>query len=141
MATQTPLINGQLYDWASITCIISTIPVFGITAIKYDEEQAIEDHYGAGIRPVGRGRGQIKVTASITLMAEEIEALQQASPDGRLQSLGMFDIIVSYAGGNGIITTHKLRNCEFTKNGRDVKTGDTSIEYELPLVCSHIEWK
>jgi len=32
-------------------------------------------------------------------------------------------------------------NCQFKGNKRDIKAGDTTIDVELPLVISHIQWK
>ena len=49
---------------------------------------------------------------------EQIIALQKAAPNGRLQDLPAFDIVVSYLPENGIITTDVLKNCKFKENKR-----------------------
>lgn len=136
-----PLINGVLYSWASIKFVVGTVPVTGITAIKYDEKQNIVDEHGAGAYAVGRGMGNIDFNASITLLMEEIEALQKASLTGRLQDLGWFDIIVAFIAVGTVVTTHTLKNCQFKVNGRDAKQGDTKLEKELELAIGNILWK
>lgn len=136
----TPLINGESYSWGSISCNILRNPVAGITAIDYSEDQEIEDFYGAGNYPVSRGYGKIKSTGAVTLLMEEVEALQKAAPGGRLQAIPAFDVIVSFLQVNGTVVTHKLRNCQFKKNERTMKSGDMSFEVKLDLVISHIDW-
>lgn len=136
----TPLINGEAYNWSQIALVILGVRVAGITAISYSDEQAMEDYFGAGTRPVSRGYGNITSQGSITLYAEEVERLQDVAPNGRIQDIAEFDIPVTFIPKNGIPRTHTLRNCRFKNNGRDVSQGDMSIEIELPLQVSHIEW-
>ena len=104
-----PLINGREYGWADIICTIGGVPVTGIVAIKYEEEQEKENVYGAGRHPVSRGYGRIKTTASITVLASTAMAL-----------------------------THILKNCEFQKTPFEWKEGDMHKEVELPLIVSHV---
>ncbi len=113
----------------------------GISAIRYSDEQEIEDNYGAGRFPVSRGYGEIKTEGSITLHAEEVRAIQAAAPLRRLQDIPPFDIVVSYIPLSGAaVTTDVLKNCQFKKNARDAKQGDKKIEVEIPLVISNIIW-
>lgn len=134
------LVNGTAYAWVDITVNILGVPVAGISAISYSDEQEIEDNYGAGRFPVSRGYGEIKTEASVTLHAEEVRAIQEAAPLKRLQDIPPFDVVVSYLPKSGIVTTDILKNCQFKKNARDVKQGDKKIEVEIPLVCSNIIW-
>lgn len=137
-----PEINGVCHSWASLNVNIGGIPVVGITKISYEDSQVIENIYGAGQRPVGRGYGRIECSASMTLLRSEIEALRESSPTGRLQDIDPFDVIVQFLPVNGQkIVTHKLRDCQFKTDGMEVSEGDTSNEEELPLILSHIEWK
>jgi hypothetical protein len=141
MATGVPLINGAGYSWAQIQCLIGGALVQGITSIEYDDKEEVENVYGAGQYPVERGNGKIECSAKLTLLMSEVEALQQKSATGRIQDLGVFDIVVSYLPSNGIVKTHTIKNCQFKNNDRKVKTGDAKIEVDLDLVCSHIIWK
>lgn len=116
-----PFINGKLYDWADIVTTIAGVPVTGIVAIEYSDDQEVEVKYGAGRYPVGYGKGRIKPTAKITLYQEEVEAIQAQSVNGRLQDIAPFDINVTYMPDSGIVKTDKLRNCMFKNNKRGWK--------------------
>ena len=135
-----PFVNGKLYDWADIVLTLAGVPVTGITAIEYKDEQDVTVKYGAGRYPVGYAKGRITATGKITLLQEEVEAIQRQAPNGRLQDLAPFDITVSYLPDTGIVSKDRLRNCMFKNNGRTWKEGDTGQEVELELVLSNIEW-
>ena len=135
-----PFINGKLYDWADIVTTIAGVPVTGIVAIGYSDDQEVEVKYGAGRYPVGYGKGRIKPTAKITLYQEEVEAIQAQSVNGRLQDIAPFNINVTYMPDSGIVKTDKLRNCMFKNNKRDWKEGDTGKTVELDLLLSNIDW-
>jgi hypothetical protein len=136
-----PLINGHAYSWADVRMNILGVTVAGIIGIKYDDEEEMEDQYGAGNRPVSRGHGNIKCTGSITLLSEEVVALENVAPNGRLQEIPEFDIPVSFLPPSGVVVTHMLKNCRFEKNSRDLKQNAKSFEVEIPLLMSHIIWK
>lgn len=135
-----PLINGRTYDWPSIIVNIMNVAVSGISAIEYSDEQEVEDNYGAGSMPVSRGFGKYKAMAKLTLYMEDVEAITAIAPNGRLQNIPEFDIIVAYVNSGNVPVTHKLRNCRFKSNNRKSKSGDTKIEVELDLIVSHITW-
>lgn len=136
-----PMINGQTYDWNSITCLIAGIPVMGITAIKYGDKQETKNNYGAGRQPVSYSKGRITASASMTLYMEEVEALQAAAPGGRLHDLAPFDIVVAYLPPNGIVVTHVIKGCRFSTNDRDWKEGDMAGTVPFELNPSQIKWK
>lgn len=135
-----PMVNGMLYSWADIVLAISGVPVTGITAVEYGDKQEVVNKYGAGRHPVGRAKGRITPSAKIKLYQEEVEAIQRQAPNGRIQDIAPFDITVVYIPDSGIVTTDKIRNCQFAENTRKWKEGDTGQEVELELVPSHIEW-
>lgn len=139
---QPPMINGVVHSWANLDVRIGGVPVTGITKISYNEEQAIENIYGVGQYPVGRGYGRITPSASITLLREEIEAIRSASPTGRLQDIDPFFIVVSFIPSGGQrIKVDVLHDVQFTDDGLEASEGDTSNSKELTLVLSHIEHK
>ena len=136
-----PLINGVEPSWANLTVNIAGFPETGITAINYDDEQNIENIYGAGQNPVARGYGNITPKASVTLLRTAVEAIRAASPTKRLQDIAPFDIIVVFVPINGTtLITHRIRNCQFLKDGLDIKQGDTKNETQFDLIPSHIEF-
>ena len=121
VTTSIPLINGVEYAWGDIVAAANGVPFVGITAIKYGDSQDVQNNYGAGRHP-------------------EVVALQRQAPNGRLQDIAPFDITVSYLPESGIISTDKIRNCQFTENKVDWKEGDLNLQIELTLIPSHIEW-
>lgn len=135
-----PLINGVNHSWADVTVNIGRVPVVGINAINYSEEQEIEDQYGAGNYPVSRGYGRISTTGDITLHSNEVEALQAAAPGGRLQAIAPFDINIVFLNAAGAIVTHRLHNCQFKNNARSMNENDKRFDVKLDLIISHITW-
>lgn len=138
---QVPLINGRAHSWASITINIAGSPVIGITGITYGDQTEMENGYGVGQMPIDRGEGNyIPDAPKLNVRNGVADDLANASPTGRLQDLGVFDIIVMFLVGI-TRTVHKIRNCQFTNNRRDHKQGDRILNSELDLICSHIDWK
>jgi hypothetical protein len=141
MESIIPLINGKAHEWADIRVGLFGRIVAGITSIKYDDNQQMENNYGAGNKPVSRGYGNIEFSGSITMLAEEVAAIESQAPNGRLQEIEEFPITVSYLPIGGQVTTHKLLFCKFMKNGRDANQGDKKIEVEIPLLIGDIKFK
>ena len=135
-----PLINGTAYAWSQVELRIFNQAVAGVVDIKYDDMQQMQDNKGAGEFPVSRGYGNIEAKASITLEMAEVEALQAAAPQGRINKIPEFDIVVSYLPEGGVIKSHTLHNCRFKGNKRELKSGDMTINVELELQVSHISW-
>ena len=144
MAVETsnfiPLINGVEYSWGDITATVGGVPVIGITEIEYSDDQVVENHSGAGRYPVSRSKGRVTPTAKITVAMGEVIGWQAKSPTGRLQDLAPFPIVVAYIPEDGQIVIDKVMNCQFKKNTRTWKEGDTRQLVDLELVPSHIAW-
>lgn len=136
-----PLINGIAYSWAQLKINILGANPAGITAISYKEKQEKQNNYGLGNQPVSRSRGKIEYEASISMYQSEVEALQAASPTGRIQDIPPFDIVSAFIPDGGKIVAHTLHNVEFMENGRDLKQGDMDVVVVLPLIISHISYK
>ncbi len=137
-----PEINGVQHSWANLQVVIAGRTVTGITKISYKDSQTMENIYGAGVRPVGRGYGRIECEGAITLHRDEVEAIRNSSDTGRVQDIAPFDIIVQFLpqGGKTIIT-HKLRGVQFKEDGVEVSEGDTSNSFDFPLIMSKIDWR
>lgn len=137
-----PLINGEEPAWANLTVNIAGFPEHGIRKIDYKDSQTIENIYGAGQNPVGRGYGRIEPSCTVGLLRKAVESIREASPTGRLQDIAPFDIVVMFVPvQGGKIIKHKVRNCQFTDDSLSISEGDTSNETDFELVPSHIEWK
>ena len=136
-----PLINGREYGWADIQCVIASVPVIGITAIKYETEMEKENVYGAGRNTISRGYGRNKATASVTLLSGTIMALRSSARGGKLENIAPFPITVCYQPDAGAIVTDILKMCEFKKTTFDWKEGDMSKEIELELIIAEVKNK
>ena len=141
MAYSLPaLINGKSYEWSDIVFNILGLPFAGVTAIEYEDMQEMDNVYGAGNRPVSRVYKSFMPTAKITLLMEELEAIQAAAPQGIIQRIPEFDITVAFADGSIPTRIHTIKNCRFKNNTRKVSQGDGAIACELELVISHVEF-
>ena len=136
----TSLINGRAYDFTQIVVKILGASISSVSAINYTEEQEKVNNYGAGSRPVSRGKGAITASASITMSMNDVEAIRDVISDGSLLSLEPFDIQVSYLNAQKVVT-HVLKNCEFTADGVEASQGDTDISRSFDLVVSHIKYR
>jgi len=142
MAKVKTIINkfGKLAGWNSITVSMLGRDVEGITELSYTDSTEKENAYGAGAYPIGRGEGNYEAKASITLLTEERVALQRSLPPTmRLQDIAPFDINIIYEY-QGFLYKDRIRNCEFTGNGVEVKQNDKTIAYKYELIVSHIDW-
>ncbi len=76
---------GKVAGWNSTTAtMMGGRDIEGITELKYDDNVEKENIYGAGKMPIGRGgEGNYKATASITLIKEEVDALQLSLGPGK----------------------------------------------------------
>lgn len=137
MAQNTPLINGRAYDYASVTVNILGVPLAGITSIEYAEEQTKENNFGAGKYAVSRGHGEVNASASMELHMNDVEAIREAAPQGRLLDIPAFDVIVSFVVA-GKVKTHTIKNCEFLSDGVSGSQGDTQLSRSFDLVASHV---
>ncbi len=136
-----PMINGVVHSWANLSVAIAGVPVTGINKINYKDEQSVDNIYGAGQKPIGRGYGKIEYSATIGLERSEVEAIRAASLTGRLQDIAPFDIIVQFLPVNGQkIVTHRILNAQFKSDGVEVSEGDTSNYQDFELVVGEIKF-
>ena len=135
-----PLINGTAYDFAQIIVNILGVPVASVSSIEYEETQEKVNNYGAGNRPVSRGKGAIEATATIEMSMNDIEAIRNVALDGSLLNVPSFDITVFFVNPQSP-QTHVLKNCEFTNDGISGSQGDTDLKKSFELVVSHIKFR
>lgn len=133
-----PLVNGIAYAWSTVTLTINGVIIKGITDITYEKKQDKADTYGAGQFAVNRGYGNITCTASITLYADEVRAIESLA-GGSITDLPAFDIIVQYAASTTKVVTDKLENCEFLNEAYTIKQNDMNQEVKLDLILSNIK--
>lgn len=141
MAQPTIINNfGKLTGWNNVTVNLLGRDVVGITELSYSDSTKKENAYGAGGMPVGRTEANYEAKASITLLKEEVDAIQKALPKGkRLQDIEPFEIIALY-DRKGEILKDRINYVEFTGNAVEVKQNDGSIAKKMELIVSTIDW-
>lgn len=135
-----PLINGRAYDFTQITVSLLSVPLSGVSALNYSEEQEKTNNFGTGNRPTSRGQGPIDSSGSIELSMNEVEAIRDAAPDGSLLKIPAFDITVVFGNPQKPVV-HVLKNVEFTNDGVDSSQGDTDLRRTFDLVISHVKYR
>jgi hypothetical protein len=138
-----PVINGKYRNYSSIR-----ITAFGglfttVKAISYERTDAIDGVKALGTtKDIGYTQGDEKCVGSITLLSEEVDALQKSLPPGKsIQDIPAFPISVSYVGDLGIQVSHTLIGCKFTKNSRSGEAGSNdALSVEIPLYIADIYW-
>ena len=140
MPSYKPIINGRLYSWGSIKCVILGAPSIGISEISYDESKESENIYAAGQQPVGFGdKNYVYDGSSFTCLIDEIKALENSAPDRNLLNIPPFSITVIMAGDGVVPTTEVLRNCRFTKRSFSSKSGDSSIPIKVDFTYAGLD--
>ena len=131
---------GTLLGWNNITVTILGRDVDGITDVEYSDETGIELEWGAGDTPVGHAMGKYTAKASISLLVEELIALQKSLPPlMRLSDIPAFDITVEYVKDVHVVTD-RIVSCRIKGNGRTIKQGDGKIIQKLDLVPIEIQY-
>lgn len=134
-------INGRTYDWGMIRVGIGGVPTMNCTAIDYSDDQEVVAVYAGGRLPVGYGKGRITCAATITLLMEDVAALQSSAPNGRLQDIAPFSVTVSYLHPDtNKVHTDILKGCVMTGNSRSWSEGDAGKTVQIPLLVSAIKW-
>ncbi len=136
-----PLINGREVAWCDIIMLVGLVPVTGITAFDFAENQNKENVYGIGQVPIGRGYGNIETSGSITLLRSEIEAMRASSITRKLVDIAPFTITLAYVplGGTKVITV-VFTNVEFTEDKFGMNQGDTKEEQQLNLIIGSMTY-
>jgi len=135
-----PLINGVSHSWADIAVGIAGAPIIGITTINYEQKQDKVNLWGAGNQPVSYSNNKKEATCSITIRHEELKNLRESWPTKQIVDIPLFDITVTFLDASYTVFTHVIRNCRFMNDPVNSNQGDPSIDCQLNIVCSHIEY-
>jgi hypothetical protein len=134
-----PLINGTKHDFTSIRAEINGIKIFGISAIDYTIAKPVSDVYGTSSMRLGRTRGQLKFTGSLTLYETEFAALTQSlAVVNEALMEKEFLIIVQYSDGGLPLITDQLIGCMITNIGHSHSQGNNALVVKLELDIDEI---
>lgn len=121
-------------SWVDITLLVGGVPLLEVQAITYNRERKTEDHYGVGDKVVSRGNGNVMDSGlNFKMSFDELKRLELAAPNGDITLYPPFVVKVVWkpTTQNPTTWTDTLTNCQFTTNGRDLKTGDTKHFYDV----------
>lgn len=128
--------NSKEYGWVNVHVVMNLKNVTKIRSVKYAPKKEKEYLYAKGGDPHAIQSGNKAYEGEIGLLQSEVEALDKlVAPDEDLTDLPPFEMIVSYIPkGSKKITTHVLKNVEFTEDPREIKQGDKFMEITLPIM-------
>jgi len=136
-------INGKIRNYASVRVTAFGALLTTVKAINYERNDTIDGVKALGVsKDIGYTQGDEKCSGSITLLTEEVDAIQSSLPKGKsIQDIPPFPISVSYVGDNGMQVAHALIGCKFTKNARSGEAGSNdALSVEIPLYIADIDW-
>ena len=140
-------INHVMYSWSMIELTTNlkgeaaasgqdSALLHECTAIDWNVKRKVENLYGLGGRPQGRGFGNVEYTASIEIPFSTQTMLRQMSSDKTLMGLGEFNIVVSWVNDLAQSVTSEtvtLEACFFNEEGMSAKQDDANITKQFDL--------
>jgi len=134
--------NSEEYGFVDLQVVMLGRPVIGLRGITYKVSQEKTNVYGAGSKPVARGRGPRTYEGEVRVLMSELRSMLQSLGNGKdVTTIKPFDVVVAYAPSVAdVISTDRLVYCEFTECEIDVNQGDTEIEVALPIIMGDIEF-
>lgn len=133
--------NSKQYAWANIQVVLFGRVVIGIRAVKYKASQEKEAVYGAGSKPLGIQAGNKSYEGELTLLQNELEAIQRAAGVGNeITDIPAFDIMVSYVdSSSGVIVNDVVKFAEFTEVEKGMSQNDKFMEITLPFIALDVQ--
>lgn len=140
MAEAPIYINGQAYSFSDMVVNINGVPLTGVTAIDYSDDQEMEEYYANGKFPVSFGSAKYTATGKITMERADFNAIVNASPNKRIQDNLPIDIPVAYLPSSNVPTTDILRGVRFKSVSMSMSEGDGRQTVEIELKIAKIDW-
>ena len=132
-----PLVNGCRHSFASIEVQVNAILYLGVREIQYGDALEVADVRGASPQILGRTRGQLKATASMTMYLSEWEDMKSKLGEGFGEV--SFDIQVTFRDEGDNMVTDKIIGCRVTNVQRNQSSGNEPITVQLTLHVMRIE--
>lgn len=134
--------NSAEYSWKDITVTAMGRTFARVMEVEYDIEEDKKYIYGRGGKVRGIQGGNEKPAGSLTLGQSEVEAMireaQTTDPNAKLTDI-TFDVQIHYLKGVDLVKD-RLVGCEFTKQPKSMKQGDSDMEIKLPIMMMDVQY-
>ncbi|MRI64700.1 hypothetical protein EDM00_11990, partial [Ornithobacterium rhinotracheale] len=107
-----------------------------VKSIEYGNEQEHQLNHTLGARATSWSFGKITPSASMTLLMNDVAALETAA-QGDLLGLKPFTITVEFANEHNLVIVDRII-AKFQKEGRNV-TGDMGLEFQYDLFALDVQ--
>jgi len=136
------MINGTVYDFESIKCLLPTGMVLMLESISYKDKKDDEVITGVNNIPIGIGRGEYSGECELEISRAEYEKLDMfASASGGFYNMPPIPVVVSYGHALQVPITDTLM-VHFTERDFSASKGDKNLNIPLkgkltaPIVCN-----
>lgn len=128
----TPIINGNMYGWASVKPAIDGVDAPDITEINYSPSMDPGKVRATGTRVRGTTAGEADAEGSFTMLKREASVFIKRMGNGLMKK--KFPITVTYEeDGEGELITDELFGCRITKIEDNPKQGTEPVTTKFDL--------
>lgn len=127
------MFNSEEFEWSDVTILVAGIVLMNATSVKYTWKRDKSFRYGKGEEPRSIQKGNKSYEGELVVSQQDYKKLGNALGD---LSKAKFGIVVSYGDPSKLIprTTDALDGCEITEAGKEIKSGDGSMNISLPIM-------
>lgn len=137
------VINGNVYDFSSITITVDNIPYQGITEIAYSDSLEPGELRGTGPYMRGRTRGEYKAEASFSIGKKDFEPLKSAlriSPSGGYGERAFLITVVYRETFDADVITDLIEGCRVTKQENSHGGNSDALITKIDLNVFRVRW-
>jgi hypothetical protein len=130
--------SAKQYGWKDVSVVVLGRTIEGITDIKVKRTTVKERQYGRGSRTQAILTGNEEVSGSITLLQDELEAINLAikAVDPRLDITKVqFDAVINYENSEGKASTDVVQGVNVQEYEKGMAQGDTHMKIEIPYLA------
>lgn len=133
--------NSKEYSFCDVSVFMLGRFVATLRGIEYKTKKNKEVLYAAGENPRSIQHGKREIEGTLTVLQSDLIAMDRAAQEaGKTDCLDLdIDLVISYMGENGIVTTDKINQASFTEDARSIKEGDLYMECALPFIAMGVK--